>query len=205
MYSGESGGMTRPTQAERSAATQAALIDAAIALLIERGWAATTAVAVCERAGLTRGALVHHYASLSSLFAHAIESLYDDFVRPSAPPAMTVSGLLEGAWSAVSDRRFKAVIEAWTAAGNDPAIAVELRPTIAKWSKLVSPAAGRASLLRDAEARALYMTAREAMIGLALGRAINNGKPLPHEPIVLRRLRAEAAALDARMGRAERP
>ena len=40
------------TQSERSAAMQQALVDAAIELLIERGWAATTAVAVCERVGL---------------------------------------------------------------------------------------------------------------------------------------------------------
>ncbi|MBV9950634.1 MAG: helix-turn-helix transcriptional regulator, partial [Acidimicrobiia bacterium] len=53
--------MERRSQAERSATTQRALIEAAVELLIERGWAATTAVAVCERAGCTRGALIHHY------------------------------------------------------------------------------------------------------------------------------------------------
>src|SRR5215813_13442153 len=64
------------TQAERSAAMQAALIDAATELLIERGWAATTAVAVCERAGCTRGALIHHYPSMSALLADAIEAWF---------------------------------------------------------------------------------------------------------------------------------
>ena len=43
------------------------LAEAAIDLLIERGWAATTAVAVCERAGVTRGALLHHYDDLGDL------------------------------------------------------------------------------------------------------------------------------------------
>ena len=69
------------TQAERTEAMQRALVDAAIELLIERGWAATTAVAVCERVGCTRGALIHHYPNLSALLAHALESLYDDFMR----------------------------------------------------------------------------------------------------------------------------
>jgi hypothetical protein len=38
--------------------------------------------------------------------------------------------------------------------------------------------------------------AREAMLGLALGRATNGGKPLGHERTVLALLRAEAAAFD---------
>jgi len=36
------------------------------------------------------------------------------------------------------------------------------------------------------------------MLGLALGRATNGGNPLGHERRVLARLRADAAALDAR-------
>lgn len=188
--------MTRLTQAERSTATQAALANAAIELLIERGWAATTAVAVCDRAGLTRGALVHHYANLSALLAHALESLYEDFRQPSRPRPTTVAGALEGVWAAVSDRRFKAVIEAWSAAGNDPALAVELKPAISKWSAILMPAAGQTGLLRDPEARAFVLAAREAMLGLALGRACNGGKPLAHEETVLARLRSEAATFD---------
>src|SRR4051812_22955861 len=60
------------TQAERSTAMQQALVEAAIELLIEQGWAATTSVAVCDRVGCTRGALVHHYPDLSALLAHAL-------------------------------------------------------------------------------------------------------------------------------------
>ena len=54
--------MARRTNAARSASTRLALIEAVTDLLIERGWAATTAVAVCERAGLTRGARQVGYA-----------------------------------------------------------------------------------------------------------------------------------------------
>jgi AcrR family transcriptional regulator len=185
------------TQAERSATTQEALLRAAIEILVERGWAATTAVAVCERAGCTRGALVHHYPNLSTLLAHALESLYDDFTRsPSAETPAMVSAI-DAVWRAAGDRRFKAVLEAWLAAGNDPELAAELWPTVTRFAKLLSPeSAGRDSTLRDTDRRVFFLLAREAMIGLALGRATNGGKPLSHERVVLRRLRAEASGFD---------
>jgi AcrR family transcriptional regulator len=185
------------TQAERSAETQRLLVESAIELLIERGWAATTAVAVCERAGCTRGALMHHYPSLSALLAHALESLYDDFTRAPRSARMTMVSAVDGVWRAVSDRRFKAVFEAWFAAGNDSELASELLPAMARFAKLVSPeSAGAGGPLRSADAKAFFLTAREAMLGLALGRATNGGQPLGHERAVLRRLRAEAAAFD---------
>jgi AcrR family transcriptional regulator len=184
----------RRTQADRSAATQQALVDAAIELLIERGWAATTSVAVCERAGCTRGALVHHYPSLSALLAHALESLYEDLTRGARRTPATMGGSIATVWRAVGDPRFKAVLEAWSAAGNDPELAQELAPAIGRFAKLVAP------IDTDADARAFALTAREAMLGLALGRATNGGRPLDHERVVLARLRAEAAAIDERNG-----
>lgn len=192
------------TQAERSAVTQQALVEAAIELLIERGWAATTAAEVCERAGVTRGALVHHYPNLSALLAHALESIYDSlyqsFTRSpkSVVGTITMTGTVDAMWRAVGDRRFKAVIEAWSAAGNDPELEAELRPAMTRFAKLVAPdGKGRGTPLDGADRKAFIFLAREAMLGLALGRATNGGHPLAHERIVLRRLRDEAAAFDA--------
>ena len=185
------------TQAERSSAMRHALVESATELLIERGWAATTAVAVCERTGCTRGALIHHYPSLSALLAHALESIYDDLTRSPRPTLTTMTSLIDGVWRAISDRRFKAVIEAWSAAGNDPELAAELRPAITRFAKLVSPdAADRNGPLRGEDAKAFYLMAREAMLGLALGRATNGGRALGHEKAVLGRLRNEARTFD---------
>jgi AcrR family transcriptional regulator len=185
------------TQAERSAAMQQALVDAAVELLIERGWAATTSVAVCERVGCTRGALIHHYPNLSALLAHALESLYEDSTQSAQAAPATMAAAIDGVWRAVGDRRFKAVFEAWFAAGNDRELARELRPAMTRFAKLVSPdSVGPASPLRNPDAKAFFLMAREAMLGLALGRATNGGKPLGHERAVLRRLRAEANAID---------
>ena len=50
-------------------------------------------------------------------------------------------------------------------------------------------------MLSRAEAANFFLLAREAMLGLALGRAIASGRPVPHEQAVLDQLRARAAQL----------
>jgi AcrR family transcriptional regulator len=51
----------RRTNAERSAETRGAIIDAAIELLFSRGHTATTTIAVAARAKVSRGAMLHHF------------------------------------------------------------------------------------------------------------------------------------------------
>ncbi len=187
----------RRTQADRSAATRAVLADAAVEVLIERGWSAVTVVEVCNRAGLTRGAFHHHYSSLPELLADALRRLYDEMrstPRHEVVGLVDLVGLVDVIWAHVGKPRFKAVIEAWLAMANDPSLQPEIGPVVVEFAALVNP--DRHGL--DAEARDFVMTARETMIGLALGRATNGGKPLGHERRVLDRLRAEAAAIDAR-------
>jgi len=184
---------TRRTQADRSATTKAALAESAIELLIEQGWAAVTAIAVCNRAGVTRGAFHHHYDSVPSLLADALQRLYTQTVSKPRRAPTDLTELIDNTWAAIGNRRFKAVIEAWLAMANDPSLRAEIGPVVADFARLVNPD-GMTSLLTDNKRRDFYLTAREAMLGLALGRATNNGKPLGHERRVLARLRADAAS-----------
>src|SRR5204862_5492808 len=62
----------RRTQAERSAATQALLLDATIDSLVEVGYANTTTTGIAERAGVSRGAQMHHFPSKGELVAAAV-------------------------------------------------------------------------------------------------------------------------------------
>ena len=66
---------TRRTQAERSAATQEALISAARRLWGERGYAEVGTPEIAEAAGVTRGAMYHQYADKASLFRAVVEAL----------------------------------------------------------------------------------------------------------------------------------
>ncbi|MGW0660005.1 helix-turn-helix domain-containing protein [Streptodolium elevatio] len=62
---------TRRTQQERSGTTTAELLAAARALFAADGYAATSLDAVCERAGVSKGALYHHFRNKEALF-HAV-------------------------------------------------------------------------------------------------------------------------------------
>lgn len=183
---------TRRTQADRSATTKAALADAAIEVLVEKGWAATTVIEVCNRVGVSRGAFHHHYDSLPELLADALRRLYVEMVGPRRYEVSGLSDLVNITWKAIGNPRFKAVLEAWLAMANDPSLRGELGVVVTEFASLVSPDA-MTSILKGAERRDFFITARESMIGLALGRATNGGKPLNHERRVIARIRAEAA------------
>ena len=193
--------MARRTQAERSAATREALVQATLDLLVERGWAGVTSVAVCARAGLTRGAFVHHFDGLPALFSAALEHRYAALAEAaqSRPVPASVTDLVTAGWESMTTIDFKVVIEAWLAAANDRELAAEIGPVVEGFAKLVHPDR-RADLLVDDASQSFFLMARETMLGLALGRA-TNGAPLAHEARVLEHLLGLAHEHDARLGR----
>jgi AcrR family transcriptional regulator len=94
---------SRRTQAERRAETRAALIAAGRALFTERGFAGAGREEIVERAGLTRGALYHHFASKDDLFAAVYEEverdLCDAVIVAAAGSDDPVDGLRLGAFA----------------------------------------------------------------------------------------------------------
>jgi AcrR family transcriptional regulator len=67
----------RRSQEQRSQATRAALVDAAQRLFSERGYAAVSADEIVAAAGVTRGALYHHFDDKRDLF----RAMFEDFER----------------------------------------------------------------------------------------------------------------------------
>ncbi len=67
----------RLTQDEKTAETRRRLLDAAIACLIERGYANTTTSEIAERAGLSRGAQLYHFPKKEELLTCAVEHLFE--------------------------------------------------------------------------------------------------------------------------------
>ncbi len=64
-----------PTQAERVAASDRALIDAAIDLIAERGYDRTTLAAIGERAGYSRGLVTQRFGSKENLLWEIIKRI----------------------------------------------------------------------------------------------------------------------------------
>jgi AcrR family transcriptional regulator len=73
--------VNRRTQAERRAATRAALIAAARALFAERGYAAVGTEEIVRRAGVTRGALYHHFPAKPDLFRAVYERVEQELTE----------------------------------------------------------------------------------------------------------------------------
>jgi AcrR family transcriptional regulator len=67
----------RRTQEERTAQTRLALIDAAIAAIGEWGYAGASTTLIAERAGVSRGAMLHHFATRAVLMADVVRHVFD--------------------------------------------------------------------------------------------------------------------------------
>jgi AcrR family transcriptional regulator len=68
----------RRRQAERSAATRRALLDSGRALFATRGFAGTAREDIVGQAGVTRGALHHHFGGKEQLFRAVFEEMERD-------------------------------------------------------------------------------------------------------------------------------
>jgi AcrR family transcriptional regulator len=62
----------RRTQQERSAAMRLRLLDAAVDCLYELGYSGTTTIEVAARAGVSRGAQLHHFPTKERLVTEAV-------------------------------------------------------------------------------------------------------------------------------------
>jgi AcrR family transcriptional regulator len=74
----------RGPKAERSEATRAALVAAARGLFAERGYAAVGTEEVVQAAGVTRGALYHHFQDKRDLFRAVYEQVEQEVVESVA-------------------------------------------------------------------------------------------------------------------------
>lgn len=104
--------------AEEAAQTRTALLEAALFVFAERGLAAARLGDVAERAGVTRGAVYHHFADKEALFAAVVEHGWTTLTSPvwavldeSGPPARRLDRFLR-AWlhHLREDDRFRALL-----------------------------------------------------------------------------------------------
>jgi AcrR family transcriptional regulator len=66
----------RRSQQERTDTTKLALLDAAVATLVDEGFGGASASVICRRAGLSHGALFRHFATKDDLLAAAADYCY---------------------------------------------------------------------------------------------------------------------------------
>jgi AcrR family transcriptional regulator len=83
------------TQVERSESTRAALIAAARPLFAERGFAGVGAEEIVRAAGLTRGALYHHFGGKRGLFEAVYEQIEYELAERIGTEALAAADPLE--------------------------------------------------------------------------------------------------------------
>jgi AcrR family transcriptional regulator len=82
-------------KAEQSDATRSALLTSARRLFTEHGYAATSTNEIVEHAGVTRGALYHHFPAKYDLFRAVFEQLETELADQVARAALAGSDALE--------------------------------------------------------------------------------------------------------------
>ncbi len=104
----------RRTQSDRRATTRAALLGAARDLFGSKGFAASGSEEIVARAGVTRGAMYHHFESKEDLFRAVYEEVEAEVMGRVAEAAMVTADPKE-------ELRLGAL--AWLEFAADPAVA----------------------------------------------------------------------------------
>ena len=126
----------RTPQGERTRAMRRRLLEATVDCLVELGWAGTTTTVVSERAGVSRGAQLHHFPSKQDLVVAAVEHLSqrrrDEMTAAAAdlPAKDRTRAVLEAVAHQFVSPVFFAALELWVAARTD----AELRRPWFRWS-----------------------------------------------------------------------
>jgi AcrR family transcriptional regulator len=167
----------------RSAETRERVLDATVECLVELGYAGTTTPVVCERAGLSRGALLHHFPTKHELVTSAIahlakrrgEELRADVKAIGGKP--TTPALLDMVRTSFTGPLFYASLELWVAARTDPelyehlvrferALGSEIRKS---WLELGAPSEAQRQQFNDVVELTMYM-----MRGMALQKILRD-------------------------------
>lgn len=116
----------RRTQESRSAETRLRVLEATTECLVEYGYIGTTTAAVQSRAGVSRGALMHHFGSKNELLVAAVRHLAE---RRGANLISQASALddqddrtsqaIDLLWDTFTGPLFTATLELWAASRTD--------------------------------------------------------------------------------------
>ena len=122
-------------QAQKSASTRNLILEAAIKCFVELGYARTTTTLIAKKAGLSRGAMLHHFpskldivrAAVEYLHAKRLRALRKSMVKQPASSDHVRQGV-EAYWGHVRHPLFVAFFELAVAARTDKELAAILRP-----------------------------------------------------------------------------
>jgi AcrR family transcriptional regulator len=183
----------RRTQAERRSATSSALLEAALACLIEDGYAGLTTRKVADRAGVSQGTVMHYFPTRARFVAESVrhvafklgnELREQDTLHPRSD-RRRLELMLDRTWEMHTGPVFQATMELWVAARTDDEIREAMGEVARDVARMI--AAGAAELFPELMARP---RAGEVLdLGLAIMRGLAMMRFISDEADVERRWR----------------
>ena len=174
----------RRSHAERTAETRAKIIAAVVDAIAERGFQRATALVIASRAGVTWGAVQHHFGGKDGLLLAVLEDSFNRFAERLAdiPLANTtlaerVSLFVDRAWAHFSSRYFRSTFEILLnyLGRAEPAGAGDWRAQMAHaWDRVWSPIFADARLPRQRSLMLQRFTI-SALSGLGATRILDGG------------------------------
>jgi AcrR family transcriptional regulator len=160
-------------------------MDAAIECLAERGFAATSTISVQERAGVSRGRMMHHFPSKNALLVAAVHHLAATRMEELRSPEPVldapdrVRATITQVWETYEGVVFGVEMELWNGARHDddlrePLVREEIKLGWAmreKWGQLFGP---------EITSQPGYADFRELLIESMRGAAMANLLTGPH-------------------------
>ena len=123
------------TRAEQRVATRSAILEAAIASLVEDGYAGMTTRRIAERATVAQSTLMHHFPTRETLLVEAVSHLalrladtaLEDVDLSAARDPDRREELLDHVWRVFTTHEALAASQLWFAAWTEPELAAALR------------------------------------------------------------------------------
>lgn len=174
----------RRRQEDRSAATQARILKACTDCLYEEGYGSASTVRICERAQVSRGAMLNQFPTKADMMLAVLIDLYRlqlDFIRERAEginhPMQRFRDLLQITWEAQNRPVGYAILEIIVGSRSDPSLtpdfAEKIRPIIAQTGSLADHYAQDAALNLDEDDRDLLHILAISLRGLMIEALIN--------------------------------
>ncbi|GAB1264480.1 TetR/AcrR family transcriptional regulator [Aurantivibrio infirmus] len=127
----------RGSHEQRRTATYNKVISAGISILYNQGYQATTTTSVAEKAGVSRGALLHQFPTKTELIVGIAEYLVgqyaearNDVFTEALPPLERFKRLTDLLWEKSKQENTIALIEIRLASRSDPELALGLKSRV---------------------------------------------------------------------------
>jgi AcrR family transcriptional regulator len=125
----------RVPQEERTRAMRQRLLEATVDCLVDRGWSGTSTTLVSQRAGVSRGAQLHHFPTKQDLVLAAVEHVMATRGSDLVGAAVELPGgeqrtraVLAMLAEHFTSKVFVAALELWVAARADPELHAAVVP-----------------------------------------------------------------------------